>query len=135
VDTHPDLNVAAVLDGIGGLSGVEEFPTTAAGNTALLVWSKSFGSVTKVGVEGTGSYGALLQIGHYSPPAQAALRRLPPVGISKSRLMSCQETPPRVSATRRSRAPRSRRLTNGAHGAGLLRHNGVAGRRTRAGVR
>jgi hypothetical protein len=38
VDTHPDLNVAAALDGTGGLLGVEEFPTTTAGNRQLLAW-------------------------------------------------------------------------------------------------
>ena len=58
VDTHLDLNVAAALDGIGGLLGVEEFPTSPAGNRALWVWLKSFGSIVTVGVEGTGSYGA-----------------------------------------------------------------------------
>ena len=36
VDTHLDLNVAAALDSIGGLLGVEEFPTTAAGHEKLL---------------------------------------------------------------------------------------------------
>lgn len=60
VDTHLDLNVAAALDGIGGLLGVEQFPTTTAGNKALLVWLKAFGAIVKVGVEGTGSYGAPL---------------------------------------------------------------------------
>jgi transposase len=60
VDTHLDVNVAAVLDGIGGLLGVEQFPTTAAGNKALLGWFTTFGTVVKVGVEGTGSYGAPL---------------------------------------------------------------------------
>ncbi len=60
VDTHLDLNVAAALDGIGGLLGVEEFPTTTAGNKAFLVWLKGWGTVVKVGVEGTGSYGAPL---------------------------------------------------------------------------
>ena len=60
VDTHLDVNVAAALDGIGGLLGVEQFPTTVSGNKALLVWLKSFGSVVQVGVEGTGSYGAPL---------------------------------------------------------------------------
>jgi transposase len=60
VDTHLDLNVAAALDGIGGLLGVEQFPTTTAGNRALLVWLKTFGPVATVGVEGTGSYGAPL---------------------------------------------------------------------------
>ena len=60
VDTHLELNVAAALDGIGGLLGVEQFPTTAAGNKALLGWLKTFGTIVTVGVEGTGSYGAPL---------------------------------------------------------------------------
>jgi transposase len=60
VDTHLDLNVVAVLDGLGGLLGVESFPTTPTGNRALLVWLKSFGMIVGVGVEGTGSYGAPL---------------------------------------------------------------------------
>ena len=60
VDTHLDVNVAAVLDGIGGLLGVEQFPTTTAGNQALLGWLETFGRLVKVGVEGTGSYGAPL---------------------------------------------------------------------------
>lgn len=42
VDTHLDLNVAAALDGIGGLLGVEEFPTTPAGNRQLLGWLSGF---------------------------------------------------------------------------------------------
>jgi transposase len=60
VDTHLDVNVAAALDGIGGLLGVESFPTTPEGNRALLGWFGTFGAVAKVGVEGTGSYGAPL---------------------------------------------------------------------------
>jgi transposase len=60
VDTHLDLNVAAALDGVGGLLGVEQFPTSPAGNRALLGWLAGFGTVAKVGVEGTGSYGAPL---------------------------------------------------------------------------
>jgi transposase len=36
VDTHLEVHVAAALDGIGDLLGVEEFKTTAAGNKALL---------------------------------------------------------------------------------------------------
>jgi len=58
VDTHLDVHVAAVLDDIGGLLGVESFPTTTAGYRALLDWLAGFGSVGLVGVEGTGSYGA-----------------------------------------------------------------------------
>jgi len=58
VDTHLDLNVAAALDSIGGLLGVGEFPTTPAGHRDLAAFLAGFGTVTRVGVEGTGSYGA-----------------------------------------------------------------------------
>jgi transposase len=58
VDTHLDVHVAAALDDIGGLLGVESFEASAAGNDKLLGWLGSFGSITRVGVEGTGSYGA-----------------------------------------------------------------------------
>ena len=58
VDTHLEVNVAAALNPIGGVLGVESFPTTAAGCRSLLVWLASFGTVERVGVEGTGSYGA-----------------------------------------------------------------------------
>ena len=58
VDTHLDVNVAAALDAIGGLLGVAEFPTTPAGHRRLAKFLASFGTLTRVGVEGTGSYGA-----------------------------------------------------------------------------
>ena len=58
VDTHLDVHVAAALDGIGGLLGVESFPATPAGYQSLLAWLASFGTIERVGIEGTGSYGA-----------------------------------------------------------------------------
>jgi transposase len=58
VDTHLELNVVAALDGVGGLLGVAEFPTTRSGHSELLGWLAGFGTVTRVGIEGTGSYGA-----------------------------------------------------------------------------
>lgn len=58
VDTHAGTHVAAALDGIGGVLGTESFPTTPAGYTSLLAWLVGFGTVTVVGIEGTGSYGA-----------------------------------------------------------------------------
>jgi transposase len=58
VDTHLDVHVAAALDEIGGLLGVESFEASAAGNDKLLCWLQSFGPVGRVGVKGTGSYGA-----------------------------------------------------------------------------
>lgn len=58
VDTHLDTHVAAALDPIGGLLGVESFGTDSAGCRQLLGWLRGFGEVARVGVEGTGSYGA-----------------------------------------------------------------------------
>jgi transposase len=58
VDTHRDSNVAAVVDMNGGLLGVESFPTTAAGHRDLSSWMSGFGLIERVGIEGTGAYGA-----------------------------------------------------------------------------
>ena len=58
VDTHADTHMAAALDTIGGLLGVQEFPATPDGYARLLAWLRGFGTVHLVGIEGTGSYGA-----------------------------------------------------------------------------
>ena len=58
VDTHRDSNVAAVVDMNGGLLGVESFPTTAVGHRSLSSWMVGFGTIDRVGIEGTGAYGA-----------------------------------------------------------------------------
>jgi transposase len=58
VDTHLDVHVAAALDSTGGLLGVESFPASPAGYRKLWGWMSSFGPVARVGVEGTGAYGA-----------------------------------------------------------------------------
>jgi transposase len=58
VDTHLDVHVAAAVDAGGGVLGVESFPTTSAGFVQLYDWLMTFGAVARVGVEGTGAYGA-----------------------------------------------------------------------------
>jgi len=58
VDTHLDTNMAAALDGVGAQLGTKEFPTNIAGYRALHLWLESFGTVVRVGIEGTGAYGA-----------------------------------------------------------------------------
>jgi transposase len=60
VDTHADVHVAAVVDHLGGILGIESFPATAPGYLDLFEWMAGFGHLAKVGVEGTGSYGAVL---------------------------------------------------------------------------
>ena len=58
VDTHLEVHVAAVLDGLGGVLGVDSFPTTTDGFADLYAWMSGFGTLERVGVEGTGAYGA-----------------------------------------------------------------------------
>jgi transposase len=58
VDTHLDVHVAAALDANGGVLGVQSFATTSIGFVELHGWLTTFGLVARVGVEGTGAYGA-----------------------------------------------------------------------------
>lgn len=58
IDTHKDIHVAAVVDPHGTVLGTEQYSTTRAGYRALLRWMRDFGELARVGVEGTGSYGA-----------------------------------------------------------------------------
>ena len=58
VDTHTDQHVGVVLDQFGRRLGARSVPTTPAGFATLLAWARTFGTVERFGVEGTGSYGA-----------------------------------------------------------------------------
>lgn len=58
IDTHKELHVAAVIDTGETVLGTHSFATTRAGYRALIRWMRSFGDVARIGVEGTGSYGA-----------------------------------------------------------------------------
>ena len=57
VDTHADVHVAAAIDHNGGLLGIESFGVDEVGFESLLGWLTGFGSVVRIGVEGTGSWG------------------------------------------------------------------------------
>jgi len=57
VDTRAHTHVAAVVNHVGGVFGVEAFATTHTGNRQLVSWLRSHGELVLVGVEGTGSYG------------------------------------------------------------------------------
>ena len=46
VDTHLDVHVAAALDAIGGLLGVESFEASRAGNDKFFAWLHAFGPIT-----------------------------------------------------------------------------------------
>jgi transposase len=60
VDTHKNTHYAAAIDGQGRLLGHREFPATGPGYAALRAWMRSYGDVTSIGVESTGSFGAAL---------------------------------------------------------------------------
>ncbi len=58
VDTHKDVHIAAVLDGVGRLMATASFPTTRHGYRRMLRWLQSHGELVSVGIEGCGSWGA-----------------------------------------------------------------------------
>ena len=58
VDTHLELHVAAVIDQAGRLLGTQAFSASTRGYVALVTWAEGFGPVERVGVEGTGAFGA-----------------------------------------------------------------------------
>lgn len=60
VDTHGEAHHAAVIDPLGLHLADREFPATTAGYQNLESWLRSHGTVTAVGIEGTGAYGAEL---------------------------------------------------------------------------
>jgi len=58
VDTHLDTHVVAALDPNGGVLGVAAFPATRSGYCSRSSWLGEFGTIGRIGVEGTGAYGA-----------------------------------------------------------------------------
>lgn len=57
-DTHRDTHMIAALDQRGAQLGVREFATDPTGHDDILNWLESFGTIDRIGVEGTGTYGA-----------------------------------------------------------------------------
>ena len=58
VDTHKEVHVAAAVDAAGRLLGTAAFAADPCGYELLAGWLHRWGAVRRVGVEGTGSYGA-----------------------------------------------------------------------------
>ena len=58
VDTHAQVHVAALLDHLGRLQATRSVPATQDGYQQLLAWAAQHGQLDRVGVEGTGTYGA-----------------------------------------------------------------------------
>jgi len=105
IDTHKELHVAAVVDFGEVVLGTASFSTTRAGYRALIRWLRSFGDVRRVGVEGTGSYGAGLtrhlteagvEVLEVDRPDRSDRRRKGKDGL---RLRTCWESVRRASVT------------------------------------
>ncbi|GAQ41515.1 transposase [Mycobacterium pseudoshottsii JCM 15466] len=58
MDTHAATHHGAVIDSRGRLLADAEYSASGRGYAAMLTWMRSKGNLTKVGVEGTGAYGA-----------------------------------------------------------------------------
>jgi transposase len=58
VDTHDQTHTVAAVDATGRSLGHATFSATTPGYRRLLGWLQHLGVVVKIGVEGTGSYGA-----------------------------------------------------------------------------
>ena len=58
VDTHRDVHVAGVVDGVGRVLGSGSFAAAESGYQRMVAWFESRGQLARVGVEGCGSYGA-----------------------------------------------------------------------------
>lgn len=58
VDTHKELHVAAIINAAETVLGTRSFPTTRQGYRQMLTWIRDHGELVRVGIEGTGSYGA-----------------------------------------------------------------------------
>lgn len=61
VDTHMDVHVVAIVDENGRDIATRSFATSPLGLRRLEQWLTKHGTVAKIGVEGTGSYGLGLQ--------------------------------------------------------------------------
>jgi transposase len=60
VDSHKCSLAAAVVDELGRVIGVQEFPNDPDGHFALLKWAQEQEVPRAIGVEGSGNYGAAL---------------------------------------------------------------------------
>ena len=114
VDTHLDVHVAAALDPIGGVLGVESFDATPQGYKAMFEWMGAFGTVSKVGVEGTGSDPSMARSRRDRRSNCHATRELVGlIGSAPDRRSEASETTILANVQRAARASQMRRCTHG----------------------
>jgi transposase len=113
VDTHADVHVGVALDRLGKRLGSKSVPTTEAGYAELVAWAEGFGALDRVGVEGSGSFGAGL----------ARFLRARGVGVVEV------NRPNRQHRRRFGKARHGRRRGRCPSGAGQRGHRRTQGRR------
>ncbi len=133
--THAGTHVAAALDPVGGLLGVQEFPATRAGYGRLLGWLGGFGTVALAGIEGTGSYGAGLA--RHVTAAGVRVVEAGRSGRQDRRRQGKSDPLDAVSAARAAQSGRARGAPKGRDGAVeairalMVAKRSAAGERTR----
>jgi transposase len=90
VDTHKDSHTVSIIDERGGRIAQRKFEATATGYRQALSWMSGHGTITRIGIECTGSYGA----GLTRACVDAGLEVL-------------EVVPERRKGTRRARTPKS----------------------------
>jgi transposase len=58
VDTHNAIHVAAVVDEVGRILGPSRSPPSSSATRRLVRWMSGFVALARIGMDGTGSYGA-----------------------------------------------------------------------------
>ena len=101
---HGDIHVAVALDHLGATLGTVQVPATRAGFRRLLDWASALGVIDRVGVEGTGSYGAGLEVAGDAPPVAAPGRRLE---LAALHLQPARQVPPTVTSLGITSPPRA----------------------------
>lgn len=89
IDTHKATLAACAIDDVGQVLGEQTFPNEPAGFTALLAWLRGLNELSRIGLEGSASYGA------------AAARFLLAAGLP------AVEVPPQLSHRERLRTRRA----------------------------
>jgi transposase len=72
VDSHKQTLAAAAVNPLGRVLEVKEFAYSEAGHLEFTTWAKGMGRAVRIGIEGSGSYGASAG----SPFARSRRRRL-----------------------------------------------------------
>ena len=89
IDTHKHTVAACAVDGIGAVLDERQFQCDPGGLAALAAWVQGLGAGTRVGIEGSSSYGA------------PAARVLAAAGVD------VREVPPQLSRRERTRTRRA----------------------------